>query len=79
MLFNTLDYAQFFGVVFVASWLLARLRKLRVVLLLVASYVFYAPWDVRFLPLIWASSTADWLLGNAIACLLYTSPSPRDS
>jgi len=67
MLFNTLDYALFFGVVFVASWLLARLRKLRVVLLLLASYVFYAHWDVRFLPLIWVSSTADWLLGNAIA------------
>lgn len=67
MLFNTLDYALFFGVVFVVSWLLARARKLRVLFLLAASYYFYANWDVRFLPLIWASSTADWLLGNAIA------------
>jgi D-alanyl-lipoteichoic acid acyltransferase DltB (MBOAT superfamily) len=35
--------------------------------LLAASYFFYAQWDWRFLPLIWGSSTADWLLGNAIA------------
>jgi alginate O-acetyltransferase complex protein AlgI len=67
VLFNTLDYAWFFAVVFVASWLLVRARRVRVVFLLLASYVFYAHWDYRFLPLIWGSSTADWLLGNAIA------------
>ena len=63
MLFNTLVYAEFFGVVFVVSWLLARQRKLRLFFLLAASYFFYAKWDFRFVPLIWASSTADWLLG----------------
>jgi alginate O-acetyltransferase complex protein AlgI len=67
VLFNTLAYAKFFGLVFVASWLLARARKLRVLFLLGASYVFYAHWNWRFLPLIFASSTIDWLLGNAIA------------
>lgn len=67
MLFNTLAYAQFFAAVFVLSWLLVRVRKLRVVLLLAASYFFYAHWDYRFLPLIFLSSTGDWLLGNAIA------------
>ena len=67
MLFNTLVYAEFFGVVFVVSWLLARQRKLRLLFLLAASYFFYAKWDYRFVPLIWGSSTADWLLGNAIA------------
>jgi len=67
VLFNTLDYAWFFATVFVVSWLLVRKRRVRVVFLLLASYVFYAHWDYRFLPLIWASSTADWLLGNAIA------------
>ena len=41
-------------------------KKSRLLLLLVSSYVFYAHWDYRFLPLIWASSTADWLLGHAI-------------
>ena len=38
MLFNTLAYAEFFGTVFVVSWLLARFRKLRVGFLLAASY-----------------------------------------
>jgi len=67
VLFNTLAYAVFFAIVFVVAWLLSRTRKLRVVFLLLASYVFYAHWDYRFVPLIWASSTADYLLGHAIA------------
>jgi D-alanyl-lipoteichoic acid acyltransferase DltB (MBOAT superfamily) len=49
------------------AYALLRARKVRLLFLLGASYVFYAHWDWRFLPLIWASSTADWLLGNAIA------------
>jgi alginate O-acetyltransferase complex protein AlgI len=67
VLFNTPAYALFFGVVFVVAWLLAARRRLRLLFLLAASYFFYAQWDWRFLPLIWGSSTADWLLGNAIA------------
>jgi len=44
-------------------------RKIRLFFILIASYLFYAHWDYRFLPLIWASSTADWWLGNKIgAC-----------
>jgi D-alanyl-lipoteichoic acid acyltransferase DltB (MBOAT superfamily) len=46
---------------------LVQARKIRLLFLLGASYVFYAHWDWRFLPLIWGSSTADWLLGHAIA------------
>ena len=65
--FNTLAYAVFLAVVFVASWLLASRARLRLWLLLLASYFFYAQWDPRFLLLIFASSSADWLLGNAIA------------
>lgn len=67
MLFNTLAYAEFFAVAFAASWLLVRARKIRVLFLLIASYFFYAQFSVRFLPLVFASSTIDWLLGNAIA------------
>ncbi len=67
MLFNTLAYAVFFGVVFTVAWLLSGRVRLRLWFLLLASYYFYANWDPRFLALIWASSTADWLLGNAIA------------
>jgi alginate O-acetyltransferase complex protein AlgI len=47
------------------TWLV-RAQKVRMVFILLASYLFYAHWDWRFLPLIWGSSTCDWLLGNAI-------------
>lgn len=67
MLFNTLEYAKFFAAVFICSWLLARARKLRVLFLLAASYAFYARWNFRFVPLIFLSSSVDFLLGNAIA------------
>jgi len=46
---------------------LMRARKVRLLFILGASYVFYAHWDWRFLPLIWGSSTVDWLLGHAIS------------
>ena len=65
--FNTLAYAVFLAVVFVASWALGAWPRRRLWLLLLASYFFYAQWDPRFLALIFASSSADWLLGNAIA------------
>ena len=51
----------------VLCYRLVRARKVRLLFILGASYVFYAHWDWRFLPLIFGSSTADWLLGNAIA------------
>jgi alginate O-acetyltransferase complex protein AlgI len=65
--FNTLAYARFFAVVFVLAWLLAARGRLRTALLLVASYAFYAHWNYKFVALIWASSTVDYLLGHAIA------------
>ncbi len=67
MLFNTLSYAWFFIVVFIASWALMRLRSLRLVFLLAASYFFYAQWSWYFLPLIFVSSTIDYWLGARIA------------
>ncbi len=50
----------------VVAFSLVRAKKVRLLFLLGASYVFYAHWDWRFLPLIWGSSTADYLLGHAI-------------
>ena len=77
MLFNTLQYAAFFGIVFVVSWLLAGFQRARLLFLLAASYFFYGVWSFTkdangerhpyFLLLIFVSSSADWLLGNAIA------------
>ncbi|MGK4008628.1 MBOAT family O-acyltransferase [Sorangium sp. So ce1036] len=69
MLFNTLHYAAFFAAAFLGSWALARWFGVfpRLVFLLVMSYAFYAAWDWRYLPLIFASSTVDFLLARAIA------------
>ena len=43
-----------------------RARRIRLLFILCASYVFYAHWDVRFLPLIFGSSTIDYWLGKRI-------------
>jgi alginate O-acetyltransferase complex protein AlgI len=66
VLFNTLAYATFFGIVFVVAWLLGRAPRIRLLFLLGASYVFYAQWDYRFLALIFASSSIDFWLGAKI-------------
>jgi hypothetical protein len=52
-----------------AMYLLVRARKVRLLFILGASYIFYAHWDWRFLPLIWGSSTAD--------CSATRLPEPR--
>ena len=69
VLFNTLDYAVFFGVSFAVAWGLARFVRgwARLAFLLVASYAFYAHWDWRYLPLIIGSSTVDYFLAQAVA------------
>jgi D-alanyl-lipoteichoic acid acyltransferase DltB (MBOAT superfamily) len=66
MLFNTLAYGKFFALVFLASWALTRWRTARLIFLLAASYAFYANWKVEYLPLIFASSTVDYLLARRI-------------
>jgi D-alanyl-lipoteichoic acid acyltransferase DltB (MBOAT superfamily) len=66
VLFNTLAYAKFFAVVFVVLWLLAPRPRLRLGALVLASYVFYAHWDYRFVPLLFASSSIDFWLGQRI-------------
>lgn len=48
MLFPTIDFAIFFGIVFVANWLLAPFKGPWKLFIIVASYVFYAWWDWRF-------------------------------
>jgi D-alanyl-lipoteichoic acid acyltransferase DltB (MBOAT superfamily) len=67
LLFNTIQYAVFFAVAFVGSWALARVSAwARIILLLAMSYGFYAAWDWRYLPLIFCSSTVDFLLARLI-------------
>ncbi|MBU2938054.1 MBOAT family protein [Lacinutrix sp. C3R15] len=66
MLFNSLDFAIFFPIVFILYWLVAKNKNYRNILLLVSSYVFYGWWDWRFLLLIAFSSLVDFLIGQKI-------------
>lgn len=63
MLFNSLEFALFFPIVFILYWIVASKKNLRNILLLIASYVFYGWWDWRFLFLIIISSLVDFLVG----------------
>jgi len=52
LLFPTAEYGIFLLCVFAAAWALRRHLRAHKVLLLLASYGFYAFWDWRFLPLL---------------------------
>jgi len=64
--FNTAKYGVFLVLVFLLFWTLVRFRVLRLVLLLAASYYFYANWNPTFLLLIWFSSSLDFVVGAAL-------------
>lgn len=64
MLFNSLDFAIFFPVVFVLYWLLSKNLTQRNLLILASSYLFYGWWDWRFLFLIIISSIVDFAVGQ---------------
>lgn len=63
MLFNSLEYFIFFPLIFVLYWSLKRYVGIQNLLILVASYFFYAYWDYRFLSLIIISSFVDFIIG----------------
>lgn len=64
MLFNTFDFALFLPIVFVLYWFVAGKKiKAQNILLLVASYFFYACWDWRFLFLLMFSTFLDYYTG----------------
>jgi len=66
VLFNSYSFALFFVFVWAAYWALARTSRLRVWLLLGASYFFYGFWDPRFLLLIVGSTVLDYFVGAAM-------------
>ena len=64
MLFNSVNFALFLPVVFLLYWFAARGHVRRQnILLLVASYFFYASWDHRFLFLLIFSTVLDYATG----------------
>jgi len=64
MLFNSIDFAIFLPIVFLLYWFVANKNlKLQNFLIVVASYLFYAWWDWRFLSLILFSTLIDYSVG----------------
>ncbi|RZJ75466.1 MAG: MBOAT family protein [Flavobacterium sp.] len=64
MLFNSLSFAIFLPIVFALYWLIPRQKvTFQNILLLVASYYFYACWDYRFLFLLMFSTLLDYFSG----------------
>src|SRR5262245_41754367 len=73
MLFPTMVFAIFFLVVYVTAWSLERENGRRKLFLLLASWVFYAAWDWRFVGLLILSG----LLNYSAAALIASSPDER--
>ena len=64
MLFNSIEFAIFLPFIFILYWgFLNKNLNLQNLLLLSASYFFYAWWDWRFLSLIIFSSFIDYIVG----------------
>ncbi|MGH8916217.1 MAG: MBOAT family O-acyltransferase [Acidimicrobiia bacterium] len=64
MFFNSLVFALFLPTLVGLYWILP--HRWRAYLLLVASYVFYGWWDVRFLSLIMISTVVDWYVSRRL-------------
>src|SRR5829696_10486876 len=65
MLFTTHQYLIFFGAVFAVYWAIPWPR-MRVYLLLAASFFFYATWNQWLALLVTGTATLDWLLARAM-------------
>ncbi|MGD2064155.1 MAG: MBOAT family protein, partial [Nitrospirota bacterium] len=74
MLFPSVEFLIFLPAVYLLCWI-AWGRRVRKVVLLAASYVFYAAWDWRFLGLILFSTVVDYLVGGRL--YLETGPARR--
>ena len=64
MLFNSFLFVAFFLSVLLLNALLP--HRARNLLLLFASYLFYATWNWKFLALIWFSTLLDYTVARAI-------------
>jgi len=67
MLFNSIEFAVFFPIVFSVYWLIGSEKyKLQNIWLLLCSYVFYGVWDWRFLILLFLSTVVDFFVARLI-------------
>jgi alginate O-acetyltransferase complex protein AlgI len=69
VLFNSYEFLFVFLPVVLLGWWWLRPPPLRLAFLTASSYVFYAWWDWRFLPLMIASTTVDYVAGRALVRL----------
>lgn len=67
MLFNSYVFIFCFLPVAIAGWWMLRGTSSRLLFITLASYFFYGWWDWRFLPLMIASTTVDYIAGGKIA------------
>ena len=66
MLFNSVQFALFFLIVFFVYWSLQKRLKAQNIFLVLASWFFYGYWDWRFLFLIIFTSATSYLSGILI-------------
>jgi len=67
MFFNSLNYAFFLPIIFICYWFFSfKSYRIQNIQLLLASYVFYAFWDWRFLFLLMFSTLLDYFTGLQI-------------
>ncbi len=66
MLFNSAVFGLFIAVL-IPLYMLIRTSRWRKVLLLVASYVFYAHWDYRYVSLLALSTVVDYAAGSRLS------------
>ncbi|MDY6805500.1 MAG: MBOAT family O-acyltransferase [Cyanobacteriota bacterium] len=64
MLFNSFVFLGFFIVVYALYLIFKKHYRVQNTLLLVASYIFYGYWDVRFLSLLAISTVVDFFVGK---------------
>lgn len=77
MTLTSVEFLFFCTGVFVLYWLLPRRAMMQNVVLLAASYAFYATWDPRLLLLLLASTAVDYLLARAIDARRGTAAATR--
>jgi alginate O-acetyltransferase complex protein AlgI len=66
VLFPTVEFAVFFVLVFLGSWLLRPHPAPWKAFVLAASYLFYGWWEARFVVLLAGSTVVNWALGAAV-------------
>jgi len=67
MLFNSIDFAIFLPLVFVLYWFVTKRTLIsQNILVVLASYLFYAWWDYRFLALIILSTLVDFIVAKQL-------------